>query len=191
MKEAKRPIFPNYRVGDTLSIKGRVNEWKRRDGRVIRELNANLSMGGEIGTFPRVVIAAEMRLVYLLIYQLFLLCSVIIDPAEEIDHVRLVDHLRTTIYSRPFIIPAPEPLNLRQPATSCHSTPTKFKPGCASGVEGGSPLKKRRLGAEPSSEVEMNGTMGMSSTATGYGDRVSTSSLELRDLSWEIGFSLI
>jgi hypothetical protein len=173
IKEAKRPIFPNYRVGDTLSIKGRVNEWKRRDGRMIREINANLSMGGEIGTFPRIVIVTEMLLVYLLIYQLFLLYSVIIDPAEEIAHVRLVDHLRTTVYNRPFIIPAPEPLNLRQPATSCHSTPTKFKPGCASGVEGGSPLKKRRLGAEPSSEVEMNGTMGMSSTATGYGDRVS------------------
>jgi hypothetical protein len=115
----------------------------------------------------------EMRLVYLLIYQLFLLCSVIIDPAEEIAHVRLVDHLRTTVYNRPFLIPAPEPLNLRQPATSCHSTPTKFKPGRASGIDVGSPLKKRRLGAEPSSEVEMNGTMGMSSTATGYGDRVS------------------
>ncbi|KAG7549036.1 hypothetical protein FFLO_03072 [Filobasidium floriforme] len=145
IKEAKKPIFPNYRVGDTLSIKGRVNEWKRRDGRMIREINANLSMGGEI---------------------------VIIDPAEEIAHVRLVDHLRTTVYNRPFVVPAPEPLNLRQPATNCHSTPTKFKPGCASGVEGGSPLKKRRLGAEPSSEVEMNGTMGMSSTATGYGDRL-------------------
>lgn len=140
---------------------------------MIREINANLSMGGEIGTFPRIVIVTEMLLVYLLIYQLFLLYSVIIDPAQEIAHVRLVDHLRTTIYNRPFVIPAPEPLNLRQPATSCHSTPTKFKPGCASGVEGGSPLKKRRLGAEPSSEVEMNGTMGMSSTATGYGDRVS------------------
>ena len=62
MKEAKRPIFPNYRVGDTLSIKGRVNEWKRRDGRMIRELNANLSMGGEIGRFPCVLIAAEMLL---------------------------------------------------------------------------------------------------------------------------------
>jgi hypothetical protein len=61
-KEAKRPVFPNYRVGDTLSIKGRVNEWRRRDGRMIRELNANLSMGGEIGTFVCLVIAAEMLL---------------------------------------------------------------------------------------------------------------------------------
>jgi hypothetical protein len=41
-------------------------------------------------------------------------------------------------------------------------------------------LKKRRLGAEPSSEVEMNGTMGMSSTATGYGDRVSRSNSKVR-----------
>ena len=36
-----------------------------------------------------------------------------------------------------------------------------------------SPKKKRRVGMEPSSEVEMEGTMGMSSTVGGYGDRVS------------------
>ena len=46
--EPKRPIYPNFRVGDVLKVKGRVNEWSRRDGRVIRELKVQESWGGVI-----------------------------------------------------------------------------------------------------------------------------------------------
>ena len=87
--------------------------------------------------------------------------SDIIDPAQEMEHIRQVEQLRLSVYNRPFQIPVPE--LPKQPK----SKPTKV----GNTSDAGSPLKKRRLGAEPSSEAEMGGTMGMSSTA-GYGDRV-------------------
>jgi hypothetical protein len=47
-KEPKRPIYPNFRVGDVLKVRARVNEWSRRDGRVIRDLKVQESLGGVI-----------------------------------------------------------------------------------------------------------------------------------------------
>lgn len=162
-KQAKQPIFPSFRVGDTLRIRGSINEWRRRDGRVIRELKAGNAIGGEIGMSEH-----RSDQYGCLAHETFgnAYSTEIIDPAQEMAHIRLVEHLRHNMYNRPFVIPAPElPKQMVNP--SCKSTPTKV--GHTS--DAGSPLKKRRLGAEPSSEAEMSGTMGMSSTA-GYGDRV-------------------
>ena len=50
-KEPKRPIYPDFRVGDVLKVRARVNEWSRRDGRVIRDLKVQESLGGVICEF--------------------------------------------------------------------------------------------------------------------------------------------
>jgi hypothetical protein len=47
--DIKLPIYPSLRIGDVVRVVGRINEWKRKDGRVVREIDAGQGNGGEIG----------------------------------------------------------------------------------------------------------------------------------------------
>jgi len=47
--DIKPPIYPSLRIGDVVRVVGRINEWKRKDGRVVREIDAGQGYGGEIG----------------------------------------------------------------------------------------------------------------------------------------------
>jgi hypothetical protein len=169
--KGKEPIYPSFRVGDIVKVKGRLNEWSRRDGRVVRELNCPSGDGG-FGEFVWLPFLSVATLNGSLPVPI-----AITNPVEEALYIDRVRVLHQDVYNRPFKIPPPQPLLRLIDGNGSTRTdgvsPSKNK--STSNPALGSPAKKRRIEMEPSSEAEADGTMGMSSSVGvgGYGDRVS------------------
>ncbi|KAK4685923.1 hypothetical protein P7C73_g4211, partial [Tremellales sp. Uapishka_1] len=87
-RQRQQPVIPilppeptyerkDIRVGDTVRIVGRVEEWRRKGGDWVREVVVDPSSGS----------------------------VVVVDPEEQFRHTAVVSQLHQSLYSRPFEIP--------------------------------------------------------------------------------------